>query len=80
MPAAYSPLLSRVKSLVNYAQVSGSSIDPNLDLCYKPGVSTPSWPSLTFWFGKVDLTLQDKSKFLLVDTGFYSMAIAGSQF
>ncbi|CAM6112348.1 unnamed protein product [Calypogeia fissa] len=76
---AYTPLLNKVKSLIDYTTVDGSS--DNLDACYHPGVASPSWPTVTFQFGGVDAVLPGDNLFLLMDNdGNYCMAIQGSPF
>lgn len=76
--AAYTPLLTRVQSLISYPPVDGSSV--GLDACYRAG-SNPSWPTVTFKFASVDVVLPGDNLFLRMDNkGNYCMAIQGTPF
>ncbi|CAM6107911.1 unnamed protein product [Calypogeia fissa] len=75
--AAYTPLLNKVKSLITYPKVNGSSI--GLDACYRPGTPTPIWPIVTLRLPGVDMVLPGDNLFLLEDnSGDYCMAIMSS--
>lgn len=78
--AAYTPLLTKVQSLISYPAIDGSSV--GLDACYTVG-SNPTWPSVTFKFQGVDVVLPGDNLFLRMDSqGSYCMAIqdSGSSF
>ncbi|CAM6112356.1 unnamed protein product [Calypogeia fissa] len=76
--AAYTPLLNKVRSLITYTKVNGSSV--GLDACYRPGTPSPIWPTVTLVLSLgVKMVLPGDNLFLLVDnSGDYCMAIMSS--
>ncbi|KAL2634085.1 hypothetical protein R1flu_005564 [Riccia fluitans] len=77
---AYKPLLSALKSRINYPVVDGSRI--GFDLCYDlSGQSQATVPSVVFQFRGVNLDLPGNNIFLQVDNaGTFCLAMAGSPF